>query len=125
MNPKELTDDELIKAEFGRRFSLWDIPLEKLDMTLEKMTNEIRQGHYIDLKTILEKPAFKREINDWLRRVSQTLAMGIHNGRELSEVERQGLRICMLEIKNFEDTLTKRSMLLSPTKPLRPISSKI
>jgi hypothetical protein len=127
MTPQEMTESELIHAEFVRRFSSWDIPVDSLDEMLSKMTHEVRQAHYLELKEILEKPAFKRELDEWKRRVSRTLAIGFneHLGRELTEIEKQGLRIMMLEIENWMNILTKRATLLNSVKPLKPTASKI
>lgn len=122
---KELTDEQVIQKEFMRRFSMWDIPVEKLQISLDKMPNEVKQGHYIEIKDILAKDAFKRELSDWLRRVSFTLSIGIWNGVKLTDIQSEALRIVMLEIKNFEETLEKRSMLAIPPRPLRSPSDKI
>lgn len=123
--PVEMTDDELVRAEFMRRFSTWNIPIERISTLLDRVPNEERQMHYQELNELINKDAFKREIADWKRRVAKTLAMGIHNDREISEVEKQGLRILMIEIENFEETLRKRAMLVIPPKPLRALHSKM
>src|ERR1051326_4125441 len=120
-----MPDNELIRAEFMRRFSTWNIPIEQLDITLQTLTNEERQMHYLDLKDILSKPAFHREIADWKRRVSRTLSMGIANGKELTELEKQGLRQLLIEIEVMVEMWTKRSMLGLPTKPLNKLSKKV
>lgn len=125
IDPTTLTDEEVIRAEFMRRFSTWDIPVDKIDITLQNVPNEVRQTHYLDLQSILEKPAFKREIDDWKRRVSKVLAMGVYNGQELSAVHRYGLQILMCEIENFVETLQRRSTLLTPPQPLRAMHSKV
>lgn len=125
LDVKSLTDEELIRAEFMRRFSTWDIPVDHIDTTLKAVPNEVRQTHYLDLTSILEKPAFKREIDDWKRRVSRVLAMGVYNGQELSAVHRYGLQILLCEIDNFVDTMQKRSALVSPPKPLRAMHEKV
>ena len=120
-----MTDEELIRAEFMRRFSTWDIPVDHIDKLLANLPNEMRQTHYLDVQSIMEKPAFKREIDDWKRRVSKVLAMGVYNGQELSAVHRYGLQILLCEIDNFIDILGKRAALLSPTKPLRAMHEKV
>jgi hypothetical protein len=125
-----LTDDELIRAEFMRRFSTWNIPVDKLDVTLSALPNEHRQMHYRDLKDILAKDAFRREISDWKRRVSRTLSMGVtttarNETRELTELEKQGLRQLMIEIELFVETLERRAMLAIPPKPLRAMGKKV
>ena len=124
-DPKTMTDEELIRAEFMRRFSTWDIPVDHIDTTLATIPNEVRQAHYLDLQSILDKPAFKREIDDWKRRVSKVLAMGVYNNQELSAVHRYGLQILLCEIDNFVDIMKKRSALLSPPKPLRAMHEKV
>lgn len=118
---KKLTDAEVIQAEFARRFSMWDIPVEDLTTHLSKLTNEERQGHYKKIEEIMNNPSFQLEINDWLRRLSRTLAMGMHNGVALTEDQKNGLRQTMLEVESFPKMLVKRAMLSTPTKPLRPI----
>ena len=124
-NSIQMSEDEVIKKEFMRRFSTWNIPIEHIDVTLSKVPNEVRQQHYQELKDIISKDAFKREVNDWKRRVARTLSMGIWNNQEITELQKQGLRMFMIEIENFEETLSKRAMLTSPVKPLRALSEKI
>lgn len=127
MPRKKLADDEVVKQEFMRRFSAWDIPVEQLQVSLDRLTNEQRQGHYLDLKEILDKPAFKRELDDWKRRVAKTLAMGVNPSAktDLTELEKQGLRIMMLEIDNFESMLRSRANLVSPVRALRPLADRV
>lgn len=122
---EELTDEQVLQREFMRRFSTWNIPVEKLQITLETFTNEDRQQHYIELGEIISKKAFKREIEDWKRRVSRALAMGVLNGREIPELERKGLQILMIEIENFETTLHQRARLRTAPAPLRPIARRV
>lgn len=115
----ELTEDQIVSQEFARRFSSWDIPVSSLQDSLNAMTNEQRQAHYLEVREILARPAFHREIQDWKRRVSCILAMGQAAGKPLTELELQGLRILMLNIDEFEKILRQRSMLVRSTDTLR------
>lgn len=122
---RELTEDQLVHEEFMRRFSAWDIPVEQLQLGLDAMPNEQRQQHYMEVRDILAKPAFKRELADWVRRVSRALAMGVSHGQPLTELQQQSLRIMMLEIQHFQDMLEKRAALLAAPQPLRKRTDKL
>lgn len=123
--PKKTSDAEVIQAEFARRFSTWDIPVEDLASHLSRLPNDERQGHYLKIKSIVEDPSFQLEINDWLRRISRVLALGTHNGLVLTEEQKNGLRQTMLEVESFPKILAKRAMQLSPPKPLRALHKKM
>lgn len=121
----EMTEDEIVKKEFARRFSTWDIPVEQLDITLGKLPNEQRQEHYFELQSILEKKAFHREIADWKRRISRSLALGTTSKGEMTELERQGLRQTLCEIEAFVEMLQRRSEYGKRTTPLAARSKNV
>lgn len=121
MNVKDMTDAELIQAEFARRFSMWEIPVEDMATYLSKLPNEERQGHYLKIQEIMNNASFQLEINDWLRRLSRTLAMGMHNGTPLTEDQKNGLRQTMLEVESFPKILAKRVLNITQPKSLKPM----
>lgn len=123
---KPLTGTQIVTQEFMQRFSLWDIPIENLDVTLSKLPNEQRQSHYLEVKEWSSKDSFKREIADWLRRISRRLARGVDDvGNPLSDLQLQGLRQTMIEVENAVRVWEQRATLAAPIKSLRSISEKV
>ena len=118
IDPKELTDEELIRREFMRRFSMWDLPTEKLDERLRSTPNEKRQEHYLGVTDFVNSQAFNDEIAEWKRRVIHTLAIGEKDGVVLSETAKAGLKIFLCEIDNWVGILKMRSTFLQSHRPL-------
>lgn len=124
-NPQEMTDEELIHEEFNRRFSVMSLSTETLDVILSRLPEDVRRGHYFEMKEIVQKESFKREIEDWKRRVLRILALGAKNDMPLSAIQLQGLRTLLLEIDNFVSVIERRATLYSPPSVIRANSSKV
>lgn len=126
---KAVTDDELIRLEFNRRFVLQELPTIPLSNDLESTPEVVRQEHYRKIAEILEDSSFQKEIADWKRRLMRQLAIGVvtvdGKTRDMTDLERQGWRQTLIEIEREMEVLTDRAMRKQVTKSLHPIAGKV
>lgn len=125
----KLTDNELIRLEFNRRFAFQDLPTEPLNLVLDQETAGQRQVHYRRVAEFFVDPVIVREIQDWKRRLMRQLALGTVNVegniREMTDLEKQGWRQALIEIEREVEVLRDRALRKENVKPLRPASTKI
>jgi hypothetical protein len=125
MTPKDMVDNLLVRAEYVRRYADWFPPLSTLKDEIESMTDDRRQAHYLDIRSIVDSTGFKKEMDEWKRRVTRTLALGASGGAELNDVQRMGLRFLLVEIDIFQESLIGRAAMLRKPKPLKSMTDSI
>ena len=126
----ELSNDQLIRLEFNRRFFLQELPTEPFVVTLAQTAEVARQEHYRKIAEIIEEPAFQAEISDWKRRLMRQLAMGLVTGidghsRDMTELEKQSWRQVLIEVEREMEILKDRASYKDPVKSLRSPAAKI
>lgn len=115
------SESEIISREYAKRYSQWVIPVDDIEKILQKLPREERQTHYRQLAEIVEKSAFRREIDEWKRRLTRVLAIE----DTLTEVQKQGLRQTLVAVEDFAAKIKERSLRVEKMESLKPIRSRI
>lgn len=112
-------DIKLIEDAFYKRFQGYDCSFESQETKVQQMPTADRNGYYLKAKDLVENQAFISEIREWKRKLYTELALRSNN-----DLERQGYRMTLLAIQDFETRLNKLASMYG-IKPLRTLQDKL
>lgn len=104
---------------FLERFQGYEIPFTSADQRIAKMEESARKGYYLAAKNLADNEVLKLEIAEWKRKLYTELAL-----RSEDALERQGYRMTLIAIQEFEKRLQSLGNLYA-SKPLQSLSDKL
>lgn len=114
---KLLESDEILQAEFKRRFKQYEFPFESADAKIRTMNEAQRMRYYNDAKELLSNTAFKGEFEELIRVYYQRLAI-----KTMTELDITTYRLVLIAIKELQDRFNKISPMYAPPKASNPLN---
>ncbi len=111
--------EKIVQDLFIEEFKGFDCPFEGSETKLKAMNDGQRQHYYLQAKDLWSNEVLKSELIEWKRKLYTELAL-----RSQTELERQGYRMTLIAIQEFEKRLGSLSLLYSQ-KPLQSLQDRL